>query len=83
MKAHIGTDTKSGLVHKVVGTTASADDIMHVDRLLYGEENVVCADAGYTGGEAPQASKPRRHLADRDPAQHLQETEQAKHSIQG
>lgn len=51
MKAHIGVDAESGLVHSVVGMAANVADVTQVDRLLYGEENVVCADAGYTGVE--------------------------------
>ncbi|WP_137822533.1 IS5 family transposase [Pseudomonas sp. D(2018)] len=51
MKAHIGVDAESGLVHSVVGTAANVADVTQVDRLLHGEENVVCADAGYTGVE--------------------------------
>lgn len=50
-KAHIGADDESGLVHSVVVTAANVADITQVDRLLHGEENVVCADAGYTGVE--------------------------------
>jgi IS5 family transposase len=51
MKAHIGADAESGLVHSVVGTAANVADVTQVDRLLHGEENGVCADAGYTGVE--------------------------------
>jgi IS5 family transposase len=51
MKAHIGVDDESGLVHSVVGTAANVADVTQVDQLLHGEENVVCADAGYTGVE--------------------------------
>lgn len=51
MKAHIGVDDESGLVHSVVVTAANVADITQVDKLLHGEENVVCADAGYTGVE--------------------------------
>jgi len=51
MKAHIGVDDKSGLVHHVVGTAANVADITQVDKLLHGDENVVGADAGYTGVE--------------------------------
>lgn len=51
MKAHIGVDDESGLVHSVVGTAANVADVTQVDKLLHGEENVVCADAGYTGVE--------------------------------
>ncbi|MNQ99334.1 Transposase DDE domain protein [compost metagenome] len=51
MKAHIGVDVESGLVHSVVGTAANVADITQVDKLLHGEENMVGADAGYTGVE--------------------------------
>ena len=51
MKAHIGVDVDSGLVHSVVGTAAKVADITQVDKLLHGDENVVCTDAGYTGVE--------------------------------
>ena len=51
MKAHIGVDVDSGLVHSVVGTAANVSDISQVDQLLHGEENMVGADAGYTGVE--------------------------------
>lgn len=51
MKAHIGVDDESGLVHSVVGTAPTVADVTHVDKLLHGDENVVCADAGYTGVE--------------------------------
>ncbi|HHJ4328670.1 TPA: transposase, partial [Klebsiella pneumoniae] len=45
MKAHIGVDDESGLVHSVVGTAANVADVTQVDKLLHGVENVVCADA--------------------------------------
>ena len=51
MKAHIGVDEESGLVHSVVGTAANVADVTQVDKLLHGEENMVGADAGYTGVE--------------------------------
>lgn len=51
MKAHIGVDEASGLVHHVVGTAANVADVTQVDKLLHGEENMVGADAGYTGVE--------------------------------
>jgi len=51
MKAHIGVDTDSGLVHTVVTTAANEADIEVVDELLHGKEQVVHADAGYTGAD--------------------------------
>ena len=50
-KAHIGVDNDSGLVHRVAVTAANIADVTQVDKLLHGAENVVCADAGYTGVE--------------------------------
>ncbi len=51
MKAHIGADTDSGLVHTVVTTPANESDVEQVDQLLHGKEKTVHADAGYTGAE--------------------------------
>ncbi|HCF1761201.1 TPA: IS5 family transposase [Pseudomonas aeruginosa] len=51
MKAHIGVDDTSGLVHSVVDTAANVAHVTQVDKLLHGDENVVCTDAGYTGVE--------------------------------
>jgi IS5 family transposase len=51
MKARIGVDVQSGLVHSVVGTAANVADVTQVDKLLHGDENMVGADAGYTGVE--------------------------------
>lgn len=51
MKAHNGADAESGLVHSVVGTAANMADVTQVDKLLHGDENVVCADGGYSGVE--------------------------------
>lgn len=51
MKAHIGVDDKSGLVHSVVGTAANVAGVTQVEKLLHGDENLVCTDAGYTGIE--------------------------------
>src|SRR5580765_541892 len=49
MKAHIGVDADSGLVHTVTTTPANEADVEQVDQLLHGKEAVVHADAGYTG----------------------------------
>ena len=47
MKAHIGVDDQSGLVHTVVGTTAKDSDMSQFAGLLHGEEERVSADRGY------------------------------------
>jgi IS5 family transposase len=51
MKAHIGVDVDSGLVHTVVGTAANEADVEVVDELLHGKEKVAYGDAGYTGAD--------------------------------
>ena len=51
MKAHIGADVATGLVHTVVGTAANVADITQTAELLHGQETQVHADAGYTGVE--------------------------------
>ena len=51
MKAHIGADAASGLVHNVEGTAANESDISQTHKLLHGAEKIVHADAGYTGVE--------------------------------
>lgn len=51
MKAHIGADRDSKLVHTVVVTAANVADITKTSELLHGEETQVHADAGYTGVE--------------------------------
>lgn len=47
MKAHIGVDARSGLVHSVATTTASAHDSTMMAELLHGAEEVVVADGAY------------------------------------
>ena len=46
MKAHIGVDDQSGIVHTVVGTTAKDSDMSQFTELLHGEEERVSADRG-------------------------------------
>ena len=60
MKAHIGVDVASGLVHTVKGTAANEADITQTAALLHGEEEDVFGDAGYTGADK------RPELEDRD-----------------
>jgi IS5 family transposase len=51
MKAHIGVDAESGLVHTVIGTAANVSDIQCAAQALHGAEMTVYVDAGYTGVE--------------------------------
>ena len=47
MKAHIGVDADSGLVHTVVSTAANVNDVTQAHALVHGEETDVFTDAGY------------------------------------
>ena len=47
MKAHIGVNAESGLVHTVIAAAANACDVTQGHGLLHGQENMVFADAAY------------------------------------
>ena len=49
MKAHIGVDADSGLVHTVRGTSGNVADIVEANSLLHGQETDAFGDAGYQG----------------------------------
>lgn len=51
MKAHIGVDAKSGLVHTVIGTAGNVSDVTQAQALLHGDETDAFGDAGYQGVE--------------------------------
>ena len=64
MKAHIGVDADSGLVHTVIGTAANVNDVTQGHSLLHGEESVVFADAGYQrASQRAQATGVHWHVA--------------------
>ena len=61
MKAHIGVDSKTKLIHSVVATPANVHDSVVLGDLLHGDESRVWGDSAYTGqgdviaNHAPQA----------------------------
>ncbi len=64
MKAHIGVDAHSGLVHSVVGTAANVNDVTQAGALLHGQEEAAFGDAGYQGvHKRPEAAGPNWHVA--------------------
>lgn len=64
MKAHIGADADSGLVHSVVTTAANVNDVTQAEHLLHGAELDVFADAGYQGvGKRNPDSFAKWHVA--------------------
>ena len=49
MKAHIGEDADTGIVHSMSTTAANAHDVTEAHNLVHGGETVVWGDAGYQG----------------------------------
>jgi IS5 family transposase len=49
MKAHIGVDSRTKLVHSVVATPANVHDSRVLPKLLHGNERRVWGDSAYTG----------------------------------
>jgi IS5 family transposase len=65
MKAHIGVDADSGLVHTVTTTAANEADVEQVADLLHGKEQQVWADSGYRGAQDRVAREVTWHIAAR------------------
>jgi transposase, IS5 family len=65
MKAHIGADAESGLVHTVKGTAANVNDVVEANSLLQGDETDAFGDAGYQGAHKRANAPPgvRWHVA--------------------
>jgi IS5 family transposase len=66
MKAHVGVDADSGLVHTVVGTAANVNDVTQAHHLLHGKETDVFGDAGYQGADKRQENRDKQlrwHIA--------------------
>lgn len=81
MKAHIGTDTGTGLVHTVVCTTAKVHDSQVMDDLMHGQESEVYGDKAYANQNSAaelaargvkwkvsRKGTPKRQLGKRDKA---------------
>ena len=73
MKAHIGVDVASGVLHTLTGTAANAADINQTAALLHGQEEAVFADAGYTGADKRPERAARGGVEHRGQAQRHQE----------
>ena len=79
MKAHIGVDADSGLVHTVRATAGHMADVTEGNALLRGEETVVFADAGYQGADKRLDAKSRHQASVRVCESALQRAEE-KHA---
>ena len=80
MKAHIGVDAETGLVHSLQTTSANVHDLTPVEELLTGEETTIFADAGYRGAERRTQAKATWHIAMR-PGKRRVLTDSAKDRI--
>jgi IS5 family transposase len=63
LKAHIGADAGTGMVHPVEVTGANVHDLDTADRLIRKDNEFVNADAGYTGTEKRDEIQKDEHLA--------------------
>ena len=63
MKAHIGADAQSGLVHTVRGTSGNVHDVVEGSSLLHGDEVLAYGDAGYQGIDQASRCRQGRFLA--------------------
>ena len=60
MKAHIGVDSASGLVHSASVTAANVHDSQQLSSLLHGQETRLYGDSAYAGQkEALKAAAPK------------------------
>ena len=60
MKAHIGADTESGLVHTLVTTAANASDIASLADCLRDDDATAHLDAGYVGAQKREEIRERQ-----------------------
>ena len=60
MKAHIGVDARTKLIHSVATTPANVHDSQVLTKLLHGEEREVWGDSAYQGqGKVIRQSAPQ------------------------
>jgi len=57
MKAHIGVDARSGLVHTVKTTTAKVHDAKLTDDLIREDDTVIFGDKGYVSDKRKRAAR--------------------------
>ena len=59
MKAHIGVDAKSGLVHTVKTTTGKVHDAKMTNDLIRADDTIILGDKGYVSDERKRATPGR------------------------
>jgi IS5 family transposase len=63
MKAHIGVDAGTGMVHTVEATGAHVHDLDVADKLIRDDDDFVNGDAGYSGIEKREKIRQDEHLS--------------------
>lgn len=63
MKVHSGTDSGSGYVHTITGTSANVHDIEETSKLIRHDDKVVYGDSGYSGAGKRDEIKNDEHLS--------------------
>ena len=58
MKAHIGVDAHSGLVHTVIGAAGNGSDVTQAQALLHGAEEAAFGNPRHQGIESREECKP-------------------------
>ena len=67
MKAHIGVDAETGVVHTLVTTSANVSDVTQAHALLHGEELFGVGNAGYQGAEKREENQGRQSFNGKSP----------------
>lgn len=62
MKAHIGVDADTGLVHSLETTSANVHDITVAHKLLHGDEDFIYGDSAFVGIEKRKEFADKQHL---------------------
>lgn len=80
MKAHIGVDSKTKLIHSVVATSANVHDKHPIPQLLHGHENRVYGDSAYASQKAliRQAAPRARDFTNQKASRHKPLTERER-----
>jgi IS5 family transposase len=80
MKAHIGVDSKTKLIHSVVATSANVHDKHPIPQLLHGNEQRVYGDSAYASQKAliRQAAPKAKDFTNQKAARHKPLTERER-----
>lgn len=80
MKAHIGVDSKTKLIHSVVATSANVHDKHPIPQLLHGRERRVYGDSAYASQKAliRQAAPRAKDFTNRKASRHRPLTERER-----